>query len=277
MAESVRWLDLERDRRRRVARAVRKGRAVDDPRDAPCAVGFADASLQWLSWKRRFRPVHLLLFVLIVMELMLTGGWHPALLFYPLVGFAFLRLRAPWLRKRLTASRAANERLAAEYALPAVTVEMPGTSFFRPGSRVRRRIMRSLVLVVVGLVALAVVATVWAIGQSHRWTRAADRVCAREQALLAALSPRSDPVGTEERRTAIDEDALAAFNRLDSRGRAERNYIAWRGYEVKLEVWILGELQAGRDPSLGVERLRSSQAFSRKLARRLGAKTCARP
>ena len=276
MAETVRWLELERDRRRRVARAVRKGRAVDDPRDAPCAVGFADASLEWLSWKRRFRPVHLLLFLLILVELMLTGGWHPALLLYSLVGFTFLRLRAPRLRKRLTAARAANEQLAAEYALPEVTVAMPGSSFFRPGSRVRRRIVRSLVLAVVGLVALAVVATVWAIGQNHRWARAADRVCAREQALLAALPPQSDPVGTEERRTAIDEDALAAFNRLDSRGRAERNYIAWREYEVKLEAWIVGELQAGRDPSLGVERLRSSQAYSRKLARRLGAKTCAR-
>src|ERR671935_2967558 len=82
-ATAVKWLDLDRNRRRRVARAVRKGRAVDDPRDAPYAVGFADASLEWLSWKRRFRPLHLLLAVLILVELMLTGGWHPAVLFYP--------------------------------------------------------------------------------------------------------------------------------------------------------------------------------------------------
>jgi len=47
--------------------------------------------------------------------------------------------------------------------------------------------------------------------------------------------------------------------------------------EVKLEVWILGELQAGNDASLGVQRLHSAQTYSRKLARRLGAKTCARP
>ena len=277
MAASVKWLELERDRRRRVARAVRKGRAVKDPRDAPYAVGFADASLEWLSWKRRFRPVHLLLFALILVELMLTGGWHPALLFYSVVGFTFLRFRAPRLRKRVATARAANAELVSQFGLPAVTVEMPGTAFFRPGSRVRRRVMRSLVVALVGLVALAVVATVWAIGQNHRWARAADRVCAREQTPLAELSIRSDPVGVEERRTAIAEDALSALKRLDSRTRAERNYLAWREYEVKLEVWILGELQAGNDPSLRVQRLHSAQTYSRKLARRLGAKTCARP
>ena len=81
----------------------------------------------------------------------------------------------------------------------------------------------------------------------------------------------------EERRTAIAEDALSALKRLDSRTVAEQNYIAWREYEVKLEVWILGELQAGNDASLGVQRLHSAQTYSRKLARRLGAKTCARP
>jgi hypothetical protein len=275
VAESVKWLELERDRRRRVARAVRKGRAVDDPRDAPYAVGFSDATLEWLSWKRRFRPLHLLLVVLILVELTLTGGWHPALLLYPLVGFTFLRLRAPRLRKRVTAGRAANAEVVSQFDLPEVTVHMPGQAFFRPGSRVRRRLMRSLVLALVGVIALVVVATVWAIGQNHRWARAANRVCAREQALLAALPPASDPVGAEERRTAVEEDTLAALKRLDSRTGAQRNYIAWREYAVKLEVWIVGELQTGGDPSVGVERLRSAQAYSRKLARRLGAKTCA--
>jgi hypothetical protein len=72
--ERVRWLELGRDRRRRVARAVRKGRIVNDPRDAPCAVGFADASLEWLSWKRRFRPLHLMLVALVLAELTLAGG-----------------------------------------------------------------------------------------------------------------------------------------------------------------------------------------------------------
>ena len=51
--QKVRWLELGRYRRRRVAQAVRRGRVVDDPRDAPYAVGFADASLEWLSWNGR--------------------------------------------------------------------------------------------------------------------------------------------------------------------------------------------------------------------------------
>src|SRR3954471_23857813 len=111
-ATTVRWLELDGARRRRGARAVRRGRVVDDPRDAPYAVGFADASLDWLSWKRRFRPLHLLLLTLVLAELMLTGGWRPALLLYPLVGFAFLRLRAPRLRKRATAARGLNAEAA---------------------------------------------------------------------------------------------------------------------------------------------------------------------
>jgi hypothetical protein len=49
LPRDVKWLELARERRRRVARAVRNGRAVEDPRDAPYAVGFADASLDWLS------------------------------------------------------------------------------------------------------------------------------------------------------------------------------------------------------------------------------------
>jgi hypothetical protein len=275
VAETVKWLELERERRRRIARAVRKGRTVEDPRDAPYAVGFADATLEWLSWKRRFRPLHFLLLVLILLELVLTGGWHPAVLLSSLVGFAFLRLRAPHLRKRLTAARAANAEVIAQFALAEVTVEMPGQAFFRPGSPVRRRLMRSLVLALVGVVALAVVATVWAIGQNHRWARAADRVCAREHASLAAL-PERGSLEALARQTLVAEAAVAALARLDSRTRAQRNYIAWREYEVKLEVWIVGELQSGNDPSVGVARLHSAKAYSRKLARRLGAKTCAR-
>src|SRR5205814_457196 len=81
-------------------------------RAAPYAVGFADASLDWLSWKRRFRPIHLLLLTLVLAELVLTGGWRPALVLYPLVGFTFLRLRAPRLRKRAAAGRELNAELA---------------------------------------------------------------------------------------------------------------------------------------------------------------------
>jgi hypothetical protein len=158
-----------------------------------------------------------------------------------------------------------------------MAVRMPGHKFFRPGSRTRRRLVRSLVLALVGLVALAVVATVFAIGENHRWARAANRVCAREHAALAALPFESDQLGAAERTTAIAENTLAALKRLDSRTRPERNYVAWREYEVKLQVWILGELQGRNDPSLGVERLHSAEEHSRKLARSLGAKICAQP
>jgi hypothetical protein len=277
VAETVKWLELDRDRRRRIARAVRKGRAVEDPRDAPYAVGFADASLDWLSWRRRFRPLHLLLLVLVLAELTLTGGWRPALLLYPLVGFTFLRVRAPRLRKQVTAARTANAELAAQYALPDVTVEMPGQAFFRPGSRIRRRLMRSLVVALVGILALAVVATVWAIGQNHRWARAANRVCAREHARIAALRARPlGPLEAQERRTLIDEDSLSALRGLHPRTPLQKNYVAWREYEVKLDVWIVGELQTGGRASVadGIERLNSARDESRKLARRLGARSC---
>src|SRR2546430_17664905 len=73
----VKWLELPREQRRRVSRAVRRGRAVDDPRDAPYAVPFADASLEWLSWNRRFRPVHLLLATLVVADPVFAGGGGP--------------------------------------------------------------------------------------------------------------------------------------------------------------------------------------------------------
>jgi hypothetical protein len=278
VAGTVKWLELDRDRRRRVARAVRKGRAVEDPRDAPYAVGFADASLEWLSWKRRFRPLHLLLVVLVLAELTLTGGWHPALLFYPLVGFTYLRLRAPRLRKRVTEARAANAEVVSQFDLPAVTIEMPGHAFFRPGSRVRRRWMRSLVVALVGVVALGVVATVWAIGQNHRWARVANRICAREHARLVALpAGQFSVIETQERTNAIEQDALEALRRLDSRTRPQKNFIAWREYEVKLDVWVLEQLQLGDDAAvaLGAQRIRSAREYSRRLARRLGAKTCA--
>jgi hypothetical protein len=124
------------------------------------------------------------------------------------------------------------------------------------------------------VVALAVVATVWAIGQNHRWVRGANRACAHEQAQLATLRGLG-PIDLE-RKTLLDEEAVAALKRLDSRTRAEKNYIAWREYEVKLEVWIAGERAAGRDASRGINALSSARESSRKRARWLGAKACAR-
>jgi hypothetical protein len=279
VAETVRWLELDRDRRRRVARAVRKGLPVTDPRDAPYAVAFADASLDWLSWKRRFRPLHLLLVTLVVAELTLTGGWHPALVLYPLVGFAFLRLRAPGLRKRAGAAREANAELAERMKLPAVSVQMPGRALFHPGSRLRRRVVVSLLLALCCLVALAVAATVWAIRQDRRWGAAANPICAREHTRIAVLRGlRLSPVEAQLRMTGVEQDTLSELERLGSRTRLQKNFLAWRDYEVKLDVWILEQLESGDQASveLGRKRIRWARAYSRRLAQQLGARVCAR-
>jgi len=216
-ATAVKWLQLDRARRRRVARAVRRGRAVDDPRDAPYAVGFADASLDWLSWKRRFRPVHLLLFTLVLAELVLTGGWRPALVLYPLLGFAFLRLRAPRLRKRATAARELNAELARQLRLPPVPVRMPGQAFFRPGSRFRRRFVLSLVLLLAAALALAVAATAWTIRETtagrpprtrsarastHDSQRCRARSSTRSRASCAGRPEGTHPAAAQLRRVA---------------------------------------------------------------------------
>ena len=279
LPRQVKWLELERDRRRRVARAVRKGLSVDDPRDAPYAVGFADASLDWLSWKRRFRPLHVMLVTLVLAEVMLTGGWHPALVLYPLLGFAFLRLRAPRLRRRATAAREANAELAERMKLPAISVQMPGRALFRPGSRLRRRLVASFLAAVVGLVALAVVATLWTIRQNRRWAAAANPVCAREHARIAELrAGLLSPLDEQLRMSAIEQDVLSELERVDSRTRLQKNFIAWREYEVKLDVWVLSALERRDRASveLGRRRIRWARGYSRKLARYLGAKACTR-
>jgi hypothetical protein len=272
----VKWLELARERRRRVARAVRNGRAVDDPRDAPYAVGFADASLDWLSWKRRFRPVHLLLLTFVVADLVLAAGWRPALLLYPLLGFGYLRLRAPRLRRRVAIAREANAALAAQLQLPAVSVEMPARAFFRPGSGLRRRFTLSLAFVLAALIALGVAATVWAIGQTHRWARGANRVCAREQARLDARQ-RLGAYEAQRRANAIERDALTALGRLPARTRLEKQFMAWRRYELELDGWLLDRIAAGdrAGVALGRQRARAARESIRALAERLGARACA--
>jgi hypothetical protein len=126
-AAELRWLDLDRDVRRRVKRAVRDGAAVDDPRDAALAVGYADASLDWLSHRGRLRPFHLLLFLLIVVELLLTWTWSIAGLLGPVLGFGYLRLRRPVWRRKLLAAREANAEVAKTWRLTPVHVLCPAT------------------------------------------------------------------------------------------------------------------------------------------------------
>ena len=273
----VKWLELDREQRRRVSRAVRKGRAVEDPRDAPYAVAFANSSLEWLTWKRRFRPVHLLLATLLVADLVFAGGWRPALLLYPLLGFGFLRLRAPWLRKRAEAARAANAELAERLALPAVSVEMPARALFHPGSRVRRRLIFSLGVVLAALVFLGLAAGTLTAHQTHRWARRADRVCVREQARLAALPDGLSTFELQERTNAVEQDALVALDRLSPRTRLEKNFVAWKRYDLELDVWLLGRIADGDRAAVavGVKRRRTARKETRKLADWLGAKTCA--
>jgi hypothetical protein len=149
--------------RRRVARAVRKGRAVTDPRDAALAVGYAEASLEWLSYRGRLRPFHLGLALLLVLELIVTWTWPVAALLYPALGFGFLRLRAPALRRRLTAATEANAELAAEWGLSPIRIRMPEYAWLSAGSRRRRLVVISLALPLVILVGLTVTATIAAV------------------------------------------------------------------------------------------------------------------
>ena len=274
----VKWLELPREQRRRVSRAVRRGRAVDDPRDAPHAVAFADASLEWLSWNRRFRPVHLLLATLVVADLVFAGGWRPALLLYPLLGFGFLRLRAPWLRKRAEAAREANAELTERLALSAVSVEMPARALFHPGSRFRRRVIFSLGVVLAALVFLGLAAATLTTRQTHHWARQADLVCTREQARLAALPDGLSAFELQKRTNGVERDALVALDGLSPRTRLEKNFVAWKRYDLELDVWRLGRIADRDQPAIAVavERRRTARESTRTLAERLGAKTCAR-
>jgi len=106
----LRWLDLDRAVRRRVARAVRKGRRIEDPRDAALAVGYAEASTG-----SRAAAVCAPSTSCSACWLIVTWTWPVTSLLYPALGFGFLRPRTPALRRRLTAAREANAELAAEW------------------------------------------------------------------------------------------------------------------------------------------------------------------
>src|SRR6478752_7223887 len=89
----IRWLLLDRGLRRRVARAARRGERVSDPHDSPIAVGYADASLEWLSYRGRLVPFYLLVAIALLLRVIVTGHWYFAQLVYPALGFGFVRLR----------------------------------------------------------------------------------------------------------------------------------------------------------------------------------------
>jgi hypothetical protein len=276
----ARWLALDRPRRRRIARAVRKGQAVDDPRDAPYAVGFADASLEWLSWRARFRPFHLVLLVLLLAEIGLTWRWRPAAFLYPLLVIAFLRLRAPRLRRKIAAAREANRRLLAQLALEPVAIELPGRALFQPRSRLRRRLTVGLSLVLAAVVALSVTVIVLATERAHRWAADANRICRHEQTRLAAS--QTDGLGRAEARrraNVIEEEALLQLERLSPKRRQTRlqtQFLAWKRYELELHLWLLSGIER-RDRNVIREaqrRARSARERVRGLANRLHASRC---
>jgi hypothetical protein len=277
--DSVRWLALDRPRRRRIARAVRKGRAVDDPRDAPYALGFADASLEWLSWRARFRPLHLLLIVLLLAEVGLTWSWRPAGILYPLLVVGFLRLRAPALRRRISAAREANRQLLAQLALDPVAIEMPGRALFQPQSRLRRRLTVAFALALAAVVALSVTVAISASRRAHRWAAEANRICVHEQMQVAAVGKGLGRVESRRRANVIEQQALVELERLtpNPRSRLQAQLLAWKEYDLELHLWLLSALQR-RDRRVVHEadrRARSALEHVRGLAERLGATSCA--
>jgi hypothetical protein len=136
-----RWLDLDCPVRRRVARAVRKGRVVGDPWDAALAVGYCAATLDWLSQRRRLLPFQLLIALVLVADLMVTWTVPVSPLLGAVVGLGLVRVRTPALRRRVTAALEANADVAAESDLTPVGVRLPGHAWLSPGHRRRRLVV----------------------------------------------------------------------------------------------------------------------------------------
>jgi len=277
----IKWVELERARRRRIARAVRKGRAVDDPRDAPYAVGFADATLEWLSWRARFRPLHFVLVVLLLAELGLAGGWRPAAILYPLLALGLMRLRAPAWRRKLSAARQSNSALAAQLKLAPVKIRMPGRALFQPQSRLRRWCLVALTLVIAGMVLLVAATAISASRRAHRWAAAADRICAREHAGIAALPTNAGRYESRRRANLVEKQALDALENLTPEGqrtRLQASFLAWKRYKLELDMWLLeGIARHDRTVAAAYEpKARSAREQYRRLAAGLGATTCAR-
>jgi hypothetical protein len=273
----VRWLGLDRSLRREISRAVRRGRAVGDPRHAVLAAGYAEATLDWLSRRGRLRPLHLLLAVVAVVELLLTWTWPVTSAFWAALGFAFLRLRMPARRRRLEAARDANTKLAAEWELAPVRVVLPGHAWLYPGTRRRRALVVTLSVLLAAVAALiassAVLGTIW----NRHWAAAANRICIEERGRLTQVGTRRlDARDSLGRRIEIERDALVELDGISHRPWRADRLLEWRRYELELDSWF--HLVDEQDPRVPGERVRRTQARSRAqaLARRLGASACAR-
>jgi hypothetical protein len=116
------WRKVDRDRRRRILRAVRRGEAVDDPRDAALALEFIDHQQRLTrdrghgkGWVTR---MHYVLPALLAVSVALTT---PDL---KLIGFAFLplgyllalRLFVHRLQVRVSSAREKNEQLVGRFS-----------------------------------------------------------------------------------------------------------------------------------------------------------------
>jgi Flp pilus assembly protein TadB len=112
-----RWRMVERDRRRRIVRAVRQGRAVEDPRDASLAIEFIDAQRQLTEqaigksrWTIRLHYV-LLASVALWVVVARPDLELVAISVLPLAYLLAIRFVANRLRGRVAAAREKNERL----------------------------------------------------------------------------------------------------------------------------------------------------------------------
>lgn len=107
------------------------------PDEAPIAVGYCAAKLDWLSQRARLRPFQLTIAIVLVADLLISWTVPVVPLLVAVVGLAFLRLRVPVLRRRLSAALDVNADVAEELDLSPIRVQLPGESWMRPGRRRR--------------------------------------------------------------------------------------------------------------------------------------------
>jgi hypothetical protein len=277
MAADLDWYALDRGRRRAIARVVRRGGRVRDPRDAPYAVAFADAALAWLNQGTRFRPIHLLLAVLFVAETLFSGWFAPALILWPALVFGTFRLLAPRQRRRLMAARSSNAELAREFGLSEGTIELRGQTAFRG---LRRAVAATAVLFVLAFAALTAVAAIRGHTPAARWAAAADRVCDREREARAQFRRRrGTAIDAWRRENAIEAETLGALARIEPR--LERNRLRTRLLVAKRDKLAAQELllQAleDSDQASAWRYYDQAQAARRRFgeaAAGLGARTC---
>jgi hypothetical protein len=115
------WRKVDRDRRRRILRAVRRGEAADDPRDAALALEFIDHQqltrdrTHGGSWTSR---LHYVLLALLAISVGLTTPD------FKLIGFALLplgyllaiRLVVHRLQGRVASAREKNEQVTDRFS-----------------------------------------------------------------------------------------------------------------------------------------------------------------